>query len=175
MIQSHLLQVLALLAMEAPPTLDRAASCATARPQVLRATRLWDDDAGRLQPRARGTPPGEIDGRQLPAYADEPGVDPARGTETLAEVVLAVDTWRWAGVPFRLRSGKALSAARKEAVITFKPPAAGAGRADRLPTRPDRLRIGFGPDRLRLDLNINGPGDPFELDPVDPGRRLRAG
>jgi glucose-6-phosphate 1-dehydrogenase len=80
-------------------------------------------------------------------------------------VVLAVDTWRWAGVPFRLRSGKALSATRKEAVITFKQPA-------RVPDgltgydRPDRLRIGFGPDRLALDLNINGPGDPFEIDPV---------
>jgi glucose-6-phosphate 1-dehydrogenase len=92
-------------------------------------------------------------------------VDPGRGTETLAELVVAVDTWRWAGVPFRLRSGKAMTATRKEAVITFKQP-------QRVPDglsgweQPDRLRISFGPDRLSFDLNINGPGDPFVLDPV---------
>ena len=92
--------------------------------------------------------------------ADE-GVDPTHKTETLAKVVLAVDTWRWAGLPFRLRSGKALAVARKEALITFKPP-------QKVPDglsgyeQPDRLRIGFGPDRLHLDLNINGPGDPDE-------------
>jgi glucose-6-phosphate 1-dehydrogenase len=165
MIQSHLLQILGLLAMEPPPAItahelrDRVA-------QVLRATRLWDDDVAACTRRARYTA-GEIDGRRLPDYAAEPGVDPDRGTETLAEIVLAVDTWRWHGVPFRLRSGKALStaAARKEAVITFKSP-------QRVPDgltgyqRPDRLRIGFGPDRLHLDLNINGPDDPFVIDPV---------
>lgn len=163
MIQSHLLQILALLTMEAPPAItalelrDRAA-------QVLRATRLRDDDLTACTRRARYTA-GEIDGRQLPAYADEPGVDPSRGTETLAEIVLAVDTWRWHGVPFRLRSGKALGDARKEAIIWFKQP-------KRVPAglngyqRPDRLRIGFGPDRLHLDLNINGPDDPFVIDPV---------
>ena len=62
---------------------------------------------GRVQPPARYT---EGDRRPpLPAYVDEDGVDPSRQTETLAEVVLAVDTWRWAGVPFRLRAGKALA------------------------------------------------------------------
>ena len=138
----------------------------TARPQGPGAA--GDPAVGRR--RAGLDPPGaihrgEIDGRRLPAYADEAGVDPGRGTETLAEVVLAVDTWRWAGVPFRLRSGKAMSATRKEAVITFKQPA-------RVPDgltgydRPDRLRIGFGPDRLAIDVNINGPGDPFVIDPV---------
>jgi glucose-6-phosphate 1-dehydrogenase len=163
MVQSHLLQVLALLAMDAPPSVD-ARELRDRKAQVLRATRLWDDDARKCTRRARYAA-GEIDGRSLPAYADEAGVDPARGTETLAEVVLAVDTWRWAGVPFRLRSGKAMSATRKEAVITFKPPS-------RVPDgltgyeRPDRLRIGFGPDRLAIDVNINGPGDPYEIDPV---------
>ena len=163
MVQSHLLQVLALLAMDAPPSVD-ARELRDRKAQVLRATRLWDDDARKCTRRARYAA-GEIDGRSLSAYADEAGVDPARGTETLAEVVLAVDTWRWAGVPFRLRSGKAMSATRKEAVITFKPPS-------RVPDgltgyeRPDRLRIGFGPDRLAIDVNINGPGDPYEIDPV---------
>jgi glucose-6-phosphate 1-dehydrogenase len=163
MVQSHLLQVLALLTMDAPPTVD-ARELRDRKAQVLRATRLWDADPRACTRRARYTA-GEIAGRRLPDYATEAGVDAARGTETLAEVVLAVDTWRWAGVPFRLRSGKAMSATRKEAVITFKQPA-------RVPDgltgydRPDRLRIGFGPDRLAIDVNINGPGDPFEIDPV---------
>ncbi|MEV6306587.1 glucose-6-phosphate dehydrogenase [Actinoplanes sp. NPDC051861] len=163
MIQSHLLQILALLAMEAPGTLD-AAEFRDRKADVLRATRLWDPSPAACSRRARYTA-GTLDGRNLPAYADEPGVDPSRGTETLAELVFTVDTWRWAGVPFRLRSGKAIGNSRKEAVITFK-------RPPRIPDgltgcdQPDRLRIGFGPDALGLDFNINGPGDPFQLDPV---------
>jgi glucose-6-phosphate 1-dehydrogenase len=163
MIQSHLLQVLALLAMDAPPAVD-AREIRDRKAELLRATRVWADDPATYSRRARYTA-GEVAGRWLPAYADEAGVEPDRCTETLAEVVLAVDTWRWAGVPFRVRSGKALSDTRKEAVITFKPPQripAGLTGSD----RPDRLRIGFGPDQLRVDMNINGPADPFVLDQV---------
>ena len=77
-------------------------------------------------------------------------------------------------MPFRVRAGKALRRLRKEAVITFKqPPWVPVGL--RGYDRPDRLRIGFDPDWLRLDVNINGPGDPSVVDPVtleaglDPG------
>ncbi|HYZ35740.1 MAG TPA: glucose-6-phosphate dehydrogenase [Pseudonocardiaceae bacterium] len=162
MIQSHSLQVLALLAMEAPSTLE-SRDFRDCKAQVLRATRVWADPA-KSSRRARYIA-GEIAGRRLPSYVDEEGVDPARNTETFAEVVLAVDTWRWAGVPFRMRAGKALSALRKEAVITFKqPPWVPTGLIGY--DRPDRLRIGFDPDRLDLDVNINGPGDPLVLDPV---------
>jgi glucose-6-phosphate 1-dehydrogenase len=165
MLQSHLLQVMSLVAMEPPSTMD-ARDLRDSRAQVLRATRIWDDDPVASSYRARYTA-GEIDGRRLPSYVDEEGVDPARDTETLAELVLAVDTWRWAGVPFRLRSGKALGSARKEVVVNFK-------QAARIPAgltgcdRPDRLRLGINPGggRLRLDFNISGPGDPFEIDPV---------
>jgi glucose-6-phosphate 1-dehydrogenase len=163
MIQSHSLQVLALLAMEAPSTLE-ARDFRDAKAAVLRATRVWADDPVRWSRRARYTA-GEIDGRPLPSYVDEEGVDPDRNTETFAEVILAVNTWRWAGVPFRVRAGKALRSLRKEAVITFKqPPWVPVGLAGY--DRPDRLRIGFDPDWLRVDLNINGPGDPSVVDPV---------
>jgi glucose-6-phosphate 1-dehydrogenase len=94
-------------------------------------------------------------------WTRQPIVVPKR----LAEVVLAVNTWRWAGVPFRVRAGKALPALRKEAVITFKqPPWVPTGLTGY--DRPDRLRIGFDPDRLCLDLNINGPDDPSVIEPV---------
>ncbi|MEA2439963.1 MAG: glucose-6-phosphate 1-dehydrogenase [Thermoleophilaceae bacterium] len=165
MIQSHLLQVLSLVAMEAPPTLT-SRDLRDCKAQVLRATRVWEDDPVASSYRARYTA-GEIDGRRLPSYADEEGVDPSRGTETLAEVVFAVHTWRWSGVPFRLRSGKAIGSPRKEVTITFKEPQLippGLTGCD----QPDRLHIGIGPgpDRLGLDLNVSGPGDPFGIDPV---------
>ncbi|WP_306214827.1 glucose-6-phosphate dehydrogenase [Actinoplanes sp. RD1] len=163
MLQSHLLQVLALLTMDAPPSLDPL-EFRDRKTQVLRATRLWHDDPAQSSRRARYAA-GTIDGREIPAYAQERGVDPERGTETLAEVALAVDNWRWAGVPFRLRSGKALGAGRQEAVVTFRqPPRVPDGLRGH--ERPNRLRIGFGPDRVGLDVNINGPDDPFVLDPV---------
>jgi glucose-6-phosphate 1-dehydrogenase len=160
MIQSHLLQVLSLLAMDPPPTMH-ARDVRDRKAEVLRATRVGDDLVACTR-RARYTA-GSIDGRQLPSYVDEEGVDPANGAETLAEFVCYVDSWRWAGVPFRLRSGKALGDAFKEAVVTFK-------HVPHLPTGltgtayPTRLRLGFGPDRLLLELDVNGPGDPMELD-----------
>ncbi|NIZ93601.1 glucose-6-phosphate dehydrogenase [Kineococcus rubinsiae] len=160
MIQSHLLQVLAVLAMDAPASLDER-EFRDRKAQLLRATRLAGPPA-QASRRARYTA-GRIGERDLPDYASEDGVDPARRTETLAEVVLHVDTWRWAGVPFRLRSGKALGRARKEAVITYKPvPHLLTGlRGEPVPTR---LRLGFKPDTVSLDLNVNAPGDPFDLD-----------
>ncbi|WP_425548267.1 glucose-6-phosphate dehydrogenase [Actinoplanes cyaneus] len=163
MIQSHLLQILALLTMEAPESLDPGVF-RDAKAEALRATRLWGGDPKESSLRARYTA-GKLGDRQLPDYVAEEGVDPSRETETLAELVLAVDTWRWAGVPFRLRSGKAVANSRKEAVITFKEP---QRLPDGLhgPDGPNRLRIGFGPDCLALDFTINGPGDPFELDPI---------
>lgn len=165
MIQSHLLQVMSLVAMEAPATVG-AHDLRSCRAQVLHATRLWEDDPFASSYRARYTA-GQIDGRRLRAYVDEEGVDSARDTETLAEVVLAVHTWRWAGVPFRLRSGKAIGSPRQEVVVTFRePPLVPSGLTGC--DQPDRLRIGISPQagRLGLDLNISGPGDPFGIDPV---------
>jgi glucose-6-phosphate 1-dehydrogenase len=163
MIQSHSLQVLSLLAMEPPSTLS-ARDLRDCTAQVLRATRVWDSDPVRYSRRARYAA-GQVHGRLLPAYVDEEGVDPDRNTETYAEVVLAVDTWRWAGVPFRLRAAKALGSPRKEAVVVFKdPPWIPHGLTGY--DRPNRLRVGFDPDWLRVELNINGEGDPSVIDPI---------
>jgi glucose-6-phosphate 1-dehydrogenase len=163
MLQNHLLQVLALMAMEPPLTLT-GHDVRDAKTQVLRATHVWGDDPVASSHRARYAA-GELDGRRHPAYVDEDGVDPVRRTETLAAVELAVDTWRWAGVPFRLRSGKAIASPRQEVIVTFRDP-------PRLPggltgyRRSDRLRLGLGVHRLALDVNVNGQGDPFSLEPV---------
>ncbi len=161
MIQSHLLQVMAVLAMEQPSTLG-SDDLRDAKELVLRATHLLGDDPKASSRRARYTA-GTIDGRQLPDYVAEEGVDPARETETLAEVALEVRTWRWAGVPITLRSGKALGERRREIVITFKP-------AQQVPqgltgvNSPTVLRIFLAPDAMSLEIDINGPGDPYELE-----------
>ena len=112
MIQSHLLQVMAIVAMEPPATLAEA-DVRGAKAAVLRATRVAGGSPERSSRRARYTA-GEVEGRTLPAYVDEAGVDPANETETLAEVTFEIDSWRWAGVPFTLRSGKAMAAGRPE-------------------------------------------------------------
>jgi glucose-6-phosphate 1-dehydrogenase len=163
MIQSHLLQVLALIAMDPIATVDEV-DLRDAKAEVLRACRPWNDDPVTAGRRARYTQ-GSIDDREVPDYTAEPGVDPSRNTETLAELVVEVDNWRWAGVPFRLRSGKALQERRKEVLITFKP-------LPHLPTGlhgqavPERLRLAMGPDRMALEMNVNGPDDPLVLDRV---------
>ena len=161
MIQSHLLQVLAVLAMEPPATLDEV-DLRSATAGALRATRIWDDNPVRSSRRGRYTA-GTIGERSLPAYVEEEGVDPARRTETLAEITCEVRTARWAGVPFTLRSGKALSQHRAEIVVTFRPvrhlPAGLTGA----PIDGGILRFWLGPDRMSLELNVNGGDDPFAL------------
>jgi glucose-6-phosphate 1-dehydrogenase len=160
MIQSHLLLVLALATMEPPASLD-ANDLRGCMAQVLRATRSWTKN-GTSSRRARYVA-GKIDGRELLAYADEPGVDPARKTETLAEITLAIDNWRWAGVPFVLRSGKALGDSRQDIIVTFKDVPHLPKGLTGVPG-PSCLRISLKPATLDLDLIVNGEGDPFTLD-----------
>ncbi|OMH35036.1 glucose-6-phosphate dehydrogenase [Tersicoccus sp. Bi-70] len=161
MIQSHLLQVLAVVAMEPPATLDHE-DVRTATASVLRATHVFGDDPAASSRRARYTA-GKIGRRSLPAYKDENGVDPAHQTETLAELTVEVQNWRWSGVPLTLRSGKALAAKRSEIVITFRDvPEVPTGFGGKRPANV--LRLSMGPDRMELSVNINGPGDPLVLD-----------
>ncbi|MHC5795940.1 glucose-6-phosphate dehydrogenase [Lacisediminihabitans sp. FW035] len=163
MIQSHLLLVMALTAMEPPSSLD-ADDLRGSMAQVLRATHAWKGDAVAAGRRARYTG-GTIDGRKLPAYVKEDGVHPELDTETLAEVTVGIENWRWAGVPFRLRSGKAIADKRQQIVVTFKDvphrPYGFTGNPG-----PARLTISLTPDSIELDLNINGEDDPFTLDRV---------
>jgi glucose-6-phosphate 1-dehydrogenase len=159
MIQSHLLHIMALMAIEPPATIGER-DLRDAISAVLRASSINAPYAKSTR-RARYSA-GTLSGREIPDYAKEEGVDAARGTETLAEVHVEIDNWRWNGVPFILRSGKALGGRRKEAVVTFRP-------VPHLPTgftgvdSPNQLRIGFGPDTLQFDVDVNGPGNIFSL------------
>ena len=100
---------------------------------------------------------------ETPIYTDEDGVDPSRNTETLAEITCEVQTARWAGVPFTLRSGKALAGRRAEIVVTFRRVRHLPGGFTGLPTDGGVLRFTLGPDRIDLELNVNGGDDPFAL------------
>jgi len=162
MIQNHLMQVMALVAIEPPPTMAER-DLRDRKVDLLRAVRTPDPAlADRETVRARYAA-GEAAGSRVPDYAAERGVDPARATETFAAVTLWVDTWRWSGVPFVLRSGKALGAARQEVVIRFRPvPHLAFGQAE--PPSPNVLRLGLAPDRVELSVSVNGPGDPFTLE-----------
>ena len=158
MIQSHLLQVMAVMAIEPPATIGER-DLRDAVSAVLRASSVKDPVTDSR--RARYTA-GSVAGKQVPDYAGEEGVDAGRETETLAEIQVGIDNWRWRGVPFILRSGKALGDKRKEAVVTFLP-------VPHLPQgftgvdSPNQLRIGFGPDTLEFDVDVNGPGNIFSL------------
>ncbi|TDX78877.1 glucose-6-phosphate 1-dehydrogenase [Rathayibacter sp. PhB151] len=161
MLQSHLLMVLALTTMERPEEVspddvhERMA-------EALGAVRLWRDDPATAR-RARYTE-GRVDGRFFPSYVDEPDVDPEAGTETLAQLLLQVDTPRWAGVPFVLRSGKAIGEPRHEVAVHFRaatPPRGLAGADDGASTV---LRMSLKGGDVSLDLLVNSADDLTDLE-----------
>src|SRR5690625_783374 len=157
----HLLQVMSIVAME-PPSALTSEELRDAKTAVLRATRIWDDDASVSTRRARYVA-GRVGERSVLNYVDEPGVDASRNTETLAQVTLEIANHRWRGVPFTLRSGKALGQTRKQVVITFRDvrhlPRGFEGGCG-----PDRLIMSLGPDTIELQMTTNGTQDPFVLE-----------
>lgn len=161
MIQSHLLQVLAFFAMEAPASVEEH-EVRSLKAQVLRATRVWGGDPVGASRRARYTA-GTIGDRTVPDYTAEEGVDPDRDTETLAEVVVAVENARWAGTPFVLRSGKALGTTAKRIQVFFREPAhVPVGLHG--PQVQDCLVFELKHPEVVLSLTVNAEGDPFDLE-----------
>ncbi|SFD71651.1 glucose-6-phosphate dehydrogenase [Streptomyces aidingensis] len=150
MVQNHLLQLLCLVAMEPPITLGER-DLRDRKVDVLRSVRtLTEDDVVRRTRRARYLP-GRIGDLDIPGYTEEEGVSPRRRTETFAEVELELESWRWAGTTFRLRSGKALGRDRKEVAVRFRSvphlPFGHSGEA-----LPNVLRFHLEPEGLTLDL-----------------------
>jgi glucose-6-phosphate 1-dehydrogenase len=149
MIQNHLMQLLCLVAMDPPASLD--------------GEDLRDRKVSVLRSVAAPDPHSTVRGRYL-GYTDEEGVDPSKETETFAQVTLFLESWRWAGVPFVLRSGKALERDRQEISIHFKPvPHLAFGQDDQPVENVLRLVLDSSPERLELKLNMNGGDDMFDL------------
>jgi glucose-6-phosphate 1-dehydrogenase len=120
MVQNHMLQVLALAAMEPPVSLE-AESIRDEKVKLLKSIRLLHPSqvAGAV---VRGQyTAGEIDGQPRPAYRQEPKVNPDSSVETYVAMKLFIDNWRWSGVPFYLRFGKNLPLSASEVRVQFRP------------------------------------------------------
>lgn len=160
MIQSHLLLVLALVTMEEPARLEPR-QVHDLMAHALSVTQVAGGDPVRSSRRARYTA-GTSRGRPVPAYGDEPGVDPARDTETLVELDLEIANRRWSGVPIRLRSGKALGHDSRRVVITLRPVEfAPHGMGGYPPANV--LAINLNPDEIRMEIVTNQGGGRFRL------------
>jgi glucose-6-phosphate 1-dehydrogenase len=119
MVANHMLQLLMLTAMEPPVTLD-ADAVRGHKVEVLEAmTPMTVEEVAKRTVRGQYGP-GEIDGKSVPGYRQEPGVRPDSLTETYAAVEFHVDNWRWAGVPFYVRAGKRLASPLTEVAVHFK-------------------------------------------------------
>jgi glucose-6-phosphate 1-dehydrogenase len=121
MIQSHLMQVMTLVAME-PPVEFTADAVRDEKMKVLRAVRQFDQEAVKHQTVAAQYASGVINDEHVPAYVAEEGVSPDSATETFAAVRFYIDNWRWQGVPFILWTGKRLPKKVSEVMIRFRNP-----------------------------------------------------
>jgi glucose-6-phosphate 1-dehydrogenase len=168
MIQSHLLQVVGLVAME-PPTIYDAPAIMQEKIALFNAGKqITPDDAPRVGAFGRYGAGGDT-----PAYVDLEGVDPERRTETYAAMRVEFDTWRWAGVPFYLRSGKRLAQKLTEVVVQFKEAPTNLFRhmgATDLTGAPNRLVISIAPRegvRLFVRGKVPGPGVTIDTAALD--------
>ncbi len=165
MMQNHMLQVLALLAMEPPVSLD-AAAIRESKLNVLRAMRPLDlNDAAQRTIRARYGA-GKIDEQPVAAYLQEKGVAADSKTETYVALKTFIDNWRWSGVPFYLRHGKRLP--RRESLVAVQfhhAPKILFNHDAKLP--PNVLMIRIQPDEgFSFDVMAKRPGLGLAISPV---------
>ena len=166
MVQNHILQLLCLIAMEPPVTFD-AAPVRDEKNKVMEAIRPVDparvDDVA-----VRGQyTSGFVIGKPAPGYREEKGVARDSRTETYAALKLHVDNWRWAGVPFFLRTGKRLPKRASEIVIRFHRTPHMIFRRSPTGVEPNLLVIRIQPDEgIGLRLTAKTPGPDLKLAPV---------
>ncbi|KAF1029661.1 MAG: Glucose-6-phosphate 1-dehydrogenase [Burkholderia plantarii] len=163
MVQNHLLQLLSIVAMEPPHSMDSDA----VRDEKLRVLRaLKPINAAEISKVAvRGQyHAGVIKGAQVPAYATEAGVKPDSATETFVALKVEIENWRWAGVPFFLRTGKRLADRVAEIVVNFRAVPHSALGASALRAGANRLVIRLQPNEtIRLYCLAKQPGEGMNL------------
>lgn len=155
MVQNHLLQLLTIVAMEPPASID-ADAVRDEKLKVLRALKpLTTDDVKTKVVRGQYRA-GAVAGKPVIGYQDEPGVPAGSKAETFVALKAEIETWRWAGVPFFLRTGKRLGDRLAQIVINFREvPTSTFGKS----TRPNRLVIELQPDEsVRLYMMAKEPG-----------------
>src|ERR1700736_2944857 len=161
MIQSHVLQLTSLTAVEPPASFD-ANAVRNEKLKVLQSIRPFDLQMV-AQAVVRGQyAPGKVNGKPVSGYRDEPGVNPASKTETFVAAKLLIDNWRWAGVPFYLRTGKRLNKRSTEIMIQFRcaPHMVFRDRA----IEPNRLILNIQPDEgISVSFGAKRPGTEMRI------------
>ncbi|HEY9084834.1 MAG TPA: glucose-6-phosphate dehydrogenase [Candidatus Tyrphobacter sp.] len=159
MIQNHVLNLLALVAME-PPVSSGADAIRNEKFKVFSAiSPPRHEDVMSMSARGQYGA-GSVDGQKVPGYRQEPDVAPESNTETFAAARIGIDNWRWAGVPFYVRSGKRLARKTSEIAVTFKPIPHRLYGESTDAIEPNVLVIKIEPDEgvaLRFEAKVPGP------------------
>lgn len=168
MIQNHLMQILALIAMEPMVSFD-ADEIRNKKVDVLRAIRPISNELVQKVAVRGQYGAGLMESQKVPAYRREPGVSPDSSSETFAAVKLSVDNWRWQDVPFYLRTGKRMKTKVSEVMIQFRPvPHQSFPKTAARAWQPNRLIIHIQPQEgIVLQFQAKQPGSTLHLSPVD--------
>ena len=159
MVPNHMAEMLSLVAMEPPASLS-AKHLRDKQVEVLQSVRsIQPQDVPHCAVRGQYGP-GGINGKPVPGYRQEPGVNPQSNTETYVALEVEVDNWRWSGVPFYLRTGKRCSRALTEIVITFRQPPARLFPEEQKSIPPsNKLFFNLQPEQgIRLGVGVKAPG-----------------
>ena len=165
MLQNHLLQLLCIVAME-PPVSNSADAVRDEKLKVLRSLKRFTPTTLAMNVVRGQYRSGHVNGTPVPGYRKEADANPDSRTETFVAVRAEIDTWRWAGVPFYLRTGKRMADSLAEIVVRFKsvPHSIFAHHND----TPNCLVIRLQPDEgLHMNLMAKQPGDGMRLRPVE--------
>ncbi|SRR5579875_1388261 len=164
MVQSHVLQLTSLVAMESPANFD-ATAVRNEKIKVLESIRPLTGESVRKHVVRGQYGPGCVNGQTVPGYRDEPGVNPNSTTETFVALKLLIDNWRWSGVPFYLRTGKRLAESAAEIAIIFR-------RAPHMvfqgeDVEPNSLALNIQPgEGISLSFGAKSPGSKLRIAPV---------
>ncbi|MBA4600866.1 glucose-6-phosphate dehydrogenase [Thermoactinomyces mirandus] len=166
MVQNHLLQMLMMVCME-PPSRLKTEAIHDEKIKVLRSLRRYgEDEVGKYFVRAQYRE-GKMNGKRVPAYRDEPGIDKNSMTETFVAAKLYVDNLRWAEVPFYIRTGKRMAEKVTKIIVQFKdmPKNLYFNRDNDL--KPNILEISIHPEEgIKLFLNAKKPGTDNQITPI---------
>lgn len=167
MIQNHLLQILCMVAMEAPNEFE-SEQIRDKKADLLKSVRrIKREDINHYTVRAQYDA-GEINGQPKKAYRDEPGVDPQSRTETFVAMKFYIDNERWLGVPFYMRTGKSLQQKHSAVVINFKDSTKTKFPANRSSIENNQLTINIQPEMdIRLSFMSKQPGLDMEMTPAE--------
>ena len=164
MVQSHMLQLTSLVALEAPAKFD-ATAVRNEKIKVLQSIRAFTPEAVASSVVRGQYGPGIVGGKPAAGYRQEKGVNPESNTETYVALKLQVDNWRWSGVPFYLRTGKRLARQYTEIAIQFKEAPHLLFRGDGV--RPNWLVLNIQPDEgISLSFGAKAPGSQMSVRPV---------